>query len=177
MRYRPAFSHFAFFGLLCLAVSSQAAERIVVVNAISEEGIGKIIGTVKFSDTDKGLLIDPDLGELSPGPHGFHIHEKPNCGVAEKDGKRVAGLGAGGHYDPLKSAKHEGPEGHGHNGDLPTLVVKDDGSATSIVLAPRLKVSDILGRSLMIHEGGDNYRDEPKPLGGGGGRIACGVVP
>jgi Cu-Zn family superoxide dismutase len=28
----------------------------------------------------------------------------------------------------------------------------------------------------MIHEGGDNYRDTPEPLGGGGGRIACGVV-
>lgn len=153
-----------------------AAEKIVVVNAISEEGIGKIIGTVKLSDTDKGLLIDPDLGELSPGAHGFHIHEKPSCGVAEKDGKKVAGQGAGGHYDPLKSSKHEGPEGHGHHGDLPALEVKEDGSATSIVIAPRLKVADIIGRSLMIHEGGDNYSDAPKPLGGGGGRIACGII-
>jgi Cu-Zn family superoxide dismutase len=153
-----------------------AAEKIVVVNAISEEGIGKIIGTVKLSDSDKGLLIDPDLGELNPGKHGFHIHEKPSCGVAEKDGKKVAGQGAGGHYDPLKSAKHEGPEGHGHHGDLPALEVKEDGSTTTILVAPRLKVADILGRSLMIHEGGDNYSDSPKPLGGGGGHIACGII-
>lgn len=153
-----------------------AAEKIVVVNAISEEGVGRIIGTVKLSDSDAGLLIDPDLGELSPGLHGFHIHEKPNCGVADKDGKKVAGLGAGGHYDPHKSAKHEGPEGHGHHGDLPALEVKDDGSATRILVAPRLKLSEITGRSLMIHEGGDNYSDAPKPLGGGGGRIACGII-
>jgi Cu-Zn family superoxide dismutase len=158
------------------SVTVMAAEKIVVVNAISEEGIGKIIGTVKLSDSDKGLLIDPDLGELSPGKHGFHIHEKPSCGVAEKDGKKVAGQGAGGHYDPLKSTKHEGPEGHGHHGDLPALEVKEDGSATTILVAPRLKVADILGRSLMIHEGGDNYSDSPKPLGGGGGRIACGII-
>lgn len=156
--------------------AAMAAEKIVVVNAISEEGVGKIIGTVKLSDSDAGLVIDPDLGELSPGLHGFHIHEKPNCGVADKDGKKVAGLGAGGHYDPHKSAKHEGPEGHGHHGDLPALEVKDDGSATKILVAPRLKLSEITGRSLMIHEGGDNYSDTPKPLGGGGGRIACGII-
>lgn len=161
---------------LLIAAQAMAAEKIVVVNAISEEGVGKIIGTVKLSDSDAGLLIDPDLGELSPGLHGFHIHEKPSCGVADKDGKKVAGLGAGGHYDPHKSAKHEGPEGHGHHGDLPALEVKDDGSATKIVVAPRLKLSEITGRSLMIHEGGDNYSDAPKPLGGGGGRIACGII-
>ena len=161
---------------LLTAAQAMAAEKIVVVNAISEEGVGKIIGTVKLSDSDAGLLIDPDLGELSPGLHGFHIHEKPNCGVADKDGKKIAGLGAGGHYDPHKSAKHEGPEGHGHHGDLPALEVKDDGSATRIVVAPRLKLSEITGRSLMIHEGGDNYSDAPKPLGGGGGRIACGII-
>lgn len=28
----------------------------------------------------------------------------------------------------------------------------------------------------MVHEGGDNYSDDPKPLGGGGARVACGVV-
>jgi Cu-Zn family superoxide dismutase len=153
-----------------------AGEKIVVVNAISEEGVGKIIGTVKLSDSDQGLLIDPDLGELTPGPHGFHIHEKPSCGIGEKDGKKVAGLGAGGHYDPHKSAKHEGPEGHGHHGDLPALEVKEDGTATRIIVAPRLKLAEITGRSLMIHEGGDNYSDTPKPLGGGGGRIACGII-
>jgi Cu-Zn family superoxide dismutase len=42
--------------------------------------------------------------------------------------------------------------------------------------APRLKVADAEGRALMIHAGGDNYSDQPKPLGGGGARIACGVV-
>jgi Cu-Zn family superoxide dismutase len=44
------------------------------------------------------------------------------------------------------------------------------------LLAPRLKLADIKGRSLMIHAGGDNYSDTPAPLGGGGARAACGVV-
>jgi Cu-Zn family superoxide dismutase len=44
------------------------------------------------------------------------------------------------------------------------------------VPAPRLKLSDIQGRALVIHEGGDNYSDTPEN-GGGKGRIACGVIP
>lgn len=158
------------------SVPAMAEDKIVVMNAISEEGIGKIIGTVKLSDSEKGLLVDPDLGELTPGLHGLHIHEKPSCGVGDKDGKKVAGLGAGGHFDPDKSDRHAGPEGDGHHGDLPALEVAEDGSATRILLAPRLKLEDIKGRSLMIHEGGDNYSDTPKPLGGGGARVACGII-
>jgi Cu-Zn family superoxide dismutase len=93
-----------------------------------------------------------------------------------KEGKPVAGLAAGGHYDPATTGRHEGPGGKGHLGDLPALTVGADGKATAPVTAPRLKVADVLGRSLMVHAGGDNYADSPAPLGGGGGRIACGVI-
>jgi len=44
------------------------------------------------------------------------------------------------------------------------------------LLAPRLQLTDLAGRSLMIHAGGDNYSDTPAALGGGGPRAACGVV-
>jgi superoxide dismutase, Cu-Zn family len=44
------------------------------------------------------------------------------------------------------------------------------------VVAPRLKVSDLKGRSLIIHANPDNYSDQPEPLGGSGARIACGVI-
>ncbi|HZV99823.1 MAG TPA: superoxide dismutase [Cu-Zn] SodC [Methylophilaceae bacterium] len=162
--------------LFSITVPAMAAEKIVVINLINESGIGKPIGTIKLSDSATGLVLDPDLGELPPGPHGFHIHENPSCAPGEKDGKKGAGLAAGGHFDPEQSSKHEGPGGHGHHGDLPLLVVKPDGSMTQPLTAPRLKVEQLTGRSIMIHEGGDNYRDTPKPLGGGGGRIACGVI-
>ena len=51
-----------------------------------------------------------------------------------------------------------------------------DGKTTTAVTAPRLKMADVMGRSLMIHAGGDNYSDQPAPLGGGGARVACGVI-
>jgi Cu-Zn family superoxide dismutase len=84
---------------------------------------------------------------------------------------------AGGHLDPAMTGKHEGPEGLGHLGDLPLVTVAADGSVSGTAVAPRIKdVSALKGRALMIHAGGDNYSDAPAPLGGGGARLACGVV-
>lgn len=163
--------------LLTLALPAAAATgKSVEIHAISENGIGEKIGTVTLMDGVEGLVIDPKLSQLKPGAHGFHIHEKPNCDAAMKDGKQTAGAAAGGHYDPANKGKHAGPRGEGHRGDLPVLMVKGDGTATDKVFAPRLKLEDVTGRALMIHEGGDNYSDQPKPLGGGAGRIACGVI-
>jgi Cu-Zn family superoxide dismutase len=153
-----------------------AEDVVVKVNLVNEQGVGKEIGTITASDSKYGLILTPQLSDLAPGLHGFHVHDKPDCSHAMKEGKQVAALAAGGHYDPANTGKHEGPYGNGHIGDLPALYVAADGKATLPVLAPRLKVSDIKGRSLMIHAGGDNYSDTPAPLGGGGARAACGVV-
>ncbi len=162
--------------VITFAVVVSAEEAVVQMNLINEQGIGKAIGTVTLSDTTTGLKLTPALSGLAPGFHGFHVHEKPDCGPGVKDGKTQAGIAAGGHYDPAKTGKHEGPQGKGHMGDLPYLTVGKDGKASTVLLAPRLKLADIKGRALMIHAGGDNYSDTPAPLGGGGGRVACGVI-
>jgi Cu-Zn family superoxide dismutase len=149
----------------------------VTVNAISAAGVGKVIGTIGLSDASEGLVVMPDLAELPPGDHGFHIHVNPDCGPgAGADGQPAAGLAAGGHYDPASTGKHLGPHSEGHKGDLPALRVDAGGNAMNAVIARRLKLADVKGRSIMIHAGGDNYSDQPAPLGGGGARIACGVI-
>jgi len=162
--------------LLVLAGSASAEQIVVQMNLISDQGVGASIGTVTLTDTPQGLKLAPALSGLMPGNHGFHIHENPECATGVKDGKPTPGLAAGGHYDPASAGKHEGPVGKGHLGDLPVLTVGADGKATETVVAPRLKTGDVKGRSLMIHAGGDNYADVPEKLGGGGGRIACGVI-
>jgi Cu-Zn family superoxide dismutase len=149
----------------------------VTVNAISASGVGKVLGAIGISDASEGLVIMPDLAELPPGDHGFHIHVNPDCGPgAGPDGQPAAGLAAGGHYDPGTTGKHLGPHGQGHKGDLPALRVDAGGLAMTSVIAPQLKLADVKGRAIMIHAGGDNYSDQPAPLGGGGARIACGVI-
>ncbi|PIW29617.1 MAG: superoxide dismutase [Cu-Zn] SodC2 [Rhodospirillales bacterium CG15_BIG_FIL_POST_REV_8_21_14_020_66_15] len=161
---------------VALTTAAQAASVTVTIHRTAETGVGPILGTVEFQDTVRGLRIAPNLSGLTEGQHGFHVHENPDCAHMEKDGKHVPGLAAGGHYDPAKTGRHLGPDGDGHLGDLPVLYVDADGTATRESVAPRLKTSDLAGRSIMIHAGGDTYSDSPAPLGGGGARAACGVV-
>jgi superoxide dismutase, Cu-Zn family len=151
-------------------------EMVIHMHLVNEHGVDKEIGTITASDSPYGLIVTPNLSELTPGVHGFHIHQNANCGPGEKEGKVTPGLAAGGHYDPKGTGKHYGPYGLGHLGDLPALYVGQDGRAVLPVLAPRLKVSDLKAHSLIIHAGGDNYSDQPQPLGGGGARVACGIV-
>ena len=153
-----------------------AEELTVEMLLTTPTGTGQAVGTIAVKDTPYGALFTPDLTGLTPGLHGFHVHENPDCGPKEKDGAMVPGLAAGGHYDPAGTGRHEGPYGGGHLGDLPPLYVDVSGQATLPVLAPRLRATDLEGRSLMIHAGGDNYADQPAKLGGGGARMACGVV-
>jgi len=165
------------FLLVALSTSSWAQGDIIVpINLITENGVDKPIGQITISESKNGLVFTPALSDLPTGMHGFHVHENPSCEPGEKDGKIVAGLAAGGHYDPLNTKQH-GPWGEGHLGDLPALYANSEGRVGQAQLAPRLKMSDVLGRSLVIHEKGDNYSDQPLPLGGGGARIACGVIP
>lgn len=159
--------------------SCLAAEKTIDIHLVTaskeNNGIGEKIGTLTFKDTKNGLTIDTDIKGLTPGEHGFHIHENPSCDSAEKDGKQVAAEAAGSHFDPEHTSKHLGPKGKGHLGDLPKLIVNKSGKAEVKGAAARLKVADIEGHSIVIHEHGDNYSDHPT-LGGGGARIACGVI-
>jgi len=129
----------------------------------------QFIGNVTFKQSTYGVLIAPNLKNLTPGLHGFHIHDKPYC-----DDK---GMAAGGHWDPAITNKHLGPyDKGGHLGDLPVLYVDTKGVANTPILAPRLTLDEISQHALIIHQDGDNYSDTPKTLGGGGARIACGII-
>jgi superoxide dismutase, Cu-Zn family len=162
--------------LIVGSTSAFGAEIMVPVNMAEKQGVGAAIGTIRIVETVHGLAFYPTLKDLPPGLHGFHIHENPSCAAAEKDGSMVPALAAGGHFDPKGTKKHGEPWGDGHLGDLPPLYVAADGTAVSPVHGPRLKLNDVRNRSLMIHAGGDNHSDHPMPLGGGGARVACGVI-
>ncbi|MDO8299656.1 superoxide dismutase [Cu-Zn] SodC [Lacisediminimonas sp.] len=160
---------------LCLPCAAIASVSIPMAEA-SDAGPGKAVGTVTVTESRYGLVFTPSVNGLAPGVHGFHLHENPSCLPREQNGKAVPALSAGGHYDPAGSKKHGTPWGDGHLGDLPPLIIDAAGNGSQPVLAPRLKMADIKGRSLMIHAGGDNHADHPAPLGGGGARIVCGVI-
>lgn len=163
--------------LLGTVAAAAMADLEISMNLVDADGVGASAGTVTVSESEHGLVFSPNMTGLTPGLHGFHVHQNPDCGPKEKDGKMTAALAAGGHYDPQDAKKHGTPWGDGHLGDLPALYVDADGNAGQPVLAPRLTMADLKGRSIMVHAGSDNHSDDPAPLGGGGARVACGVSP
>ena len=162
--------------LITISASTAFADVVVPMNTVTEKGVGDSIGQVTITESTHGLVFTPKLKDLTPGTHGFHLHENASCEPKEKDGKMVAAGAAGAHYDPQTTKAHGSPWGDGHLGDLPALYVEANGSASQPVLAPRLKLNDLKGKAIMVHSGGDNHSDQPAPLGGGGARVACGVL-
>jgi superoxide dismutase, Cu-Zn family len=162
--------------IISISASTAFADVVVPMNVVTDKGVGDPIGQVTVSESSYGLVFTPKLTGLTPGVHGFHVHENASCAPKEKDGKMVAAGAAGSHYDPAAAKAHGTPWGEGHLGDLPALYVEANGSASQPVLAPRLKLKDLSGRAIMVHAGGDNHADQPAALGGGGARVACGTL-
>lgn len=138
---------------LALCAVPALAQINVTMNRVNEQGTGEPIGQVRIAASPHGLVFMPELQGLEPGLHGFHVHENASCAPG-RDGKTTPAGAAGGHYDPKNSKQHGAPWGDGHLGDLPALYVDSQGRASHPVLAPRLKLSDLAGRALMVHAGG-----------------------
>lgn len=130
----------------------------------------KIQGVVTFNRVEGGIQIIADVYGLTPGKHGFHVHEHGDCSGGD-------GMKAGGHFNPTNS-RHGGPDSpERHVGDLGNLEADVSGHAhyervdTLIALeGPH----SIIGRSVIVHEGADDLVSQP--TGNSGARIACGVV-
>jgi len=155
------------------STAKQSDELVVhLKDTANDKEVGTVTIVPYIHDGKKdGMLFTPDLYNLpASSSHGFHVHINPSCDDN--------GMAAGGHWDPDNTNSHLGPyNDKGHKGDLPVLIVDADGSATKPVLAPKITSLDQLkGHSLMIHEGSDNYSDDPEALGGGGNRMWCGVI-
>lgn len=120
--------------------------------------------------TSTQTRLECDLTNLSPGLHGFHIHEFGDL----RDGCKSAGA----HYNPHHTT-HGGLKTHRHAGDLGNILANDDRRCTDSILVD-VRLDDIIGRTLVIHEqvddlglGGD---EESLKTGNAGARIACGVI-
>ena len=118
-------------------------------------------GTVRFSDTRDGVLVTAHINGLPhPGFFAFHIHEGGNCG-----GEGFSHTG--GHFNPC------GTPHPMHAGDLPPLLSRN-GKAFLAVLTDRFHVCDIIGRTIVIHSGPDDFHTQPS--GNPGMKLACGLI-
>jgi Cu-Zn family superoxide dismutase len=172
---------------IVLAASPAAAHKgeetlVVKLHPVSLEGSGvneKVtLGTVTITAAaGGGVNINVLATGMPQGKHGLHIHRDGSCGIGKVNDKDAPAGAAGPHFDPAKTGKHLGPDGDGmgHSGDLPNLEIGADGTGILETSSTRLNFKDLVGKTVIVHANPDNYTDEP-PLGGSGGRIACGMI-
>ncbi len=150
-----------------VAKVSPITKAVAVISPTSGNRVSGVVGFTQMSD---GVMIVADLTGLTPGEHGFHIHEFGDCREADA-------LSAGNHFNPY-GLPHGGPETNlRHAGDLGNVTADASGSAHYEYLDPVLALSgptSIIGRSVIVHAKPDNLHSQP--AGSSGARIACGVI-
>jgi Cu-Zn family superoxide dismutase len=128
-------------------------------------------GTVTFTQKGTKVAVDARVTGLTPGSHGFHIHEKGDCSSGD-------GMSTVGHFNPLGKPHGNPAVPDHHAGDLPMLVADASGNATLVVELDVMTVgsgeTDIVGRGLIVHKDPDDYTTQP--TGNSGARVACAVI-
>ncbi|MFT4197815.1 MAG: superoxide dismutase family protein, partial [Pseudoxanthomonas sp.] len=132
-----------------------------------------VAGTLQFMSMDGKVHVTGTLTGLSPGQHGFHIHEKGDCSAAD-------GSSAGGHFNPDHVDHGQVSATPHHAGDSNNIVADAQGNASvDNLLSDNVHLGggddhDILGKAVIVHADADDYKTQP--TGNAGGRLACGVI-
>lgn len=130
----------------------------------------KVTGNVQFIQLDKGIRVVAKIEGLTPGDHGFHVHEFGDCSAPDA-------TSAGGHFNPSKNLHASPDDLPRHVGDLGNIFADADGKATYDRIDFTIKFSgdhSIIGKSVIIHEKKDDFVSQP--TGNAGARVACGVI-
>jgi len=133
---------------------------------------GKVKGSIVLEElAEGGVSIKGTITGLTPGRHGFHVHEHGNCDSAD-------GLSAGGHFDPTQAPHGAMEATHSHVGDLGNIVADASGRAVIDVIKKPATLqagpSSFLGKSFIVHSGADDLKSQP--AGDSGSRIGCGII-
>jgi Cu-Zn family superoxide dismutase len=138
---------------------------ICVVHPLGES---KVVGVVVFTAKGKKVEVTGKITGLTPGKHGFHVHEFGDC--TSKDG-----MSAGSHFDP-EHMPHGGPHSEKrHVGDLGNIEADKNGVAEINITDTKIKLNgahSIIGRSIIVHA----MEDDLKDIKSAGARIGCGVI-
>lgn len=134
----------------------------------------KVKGNAVFTEEDGAVTMVVVLDGLTEGEHAIHLHEKADCSAAD-------GSSAGGHWNPTNQphGKWGSPDGY-HKGDIGNLQADANGNATITMTTDEWCIGcgdankDILGKSIIVHEGIDDFVTQP--TGDAGGRVSCGGI-
>ncbi len=128
---------------------------------------GKVQGVITFEQTATGVKVSGSVAGLTPGAHGFHVHEFGDCSAPDF-------TSAGGHFNPGAQPHGAPADAKRHAGDLGNIEAGADGSATVAHTDSALKLAGAVGRAVIVHAKADDLKTQP--TGDAGGRLACGVI-
>jgi superoxide dismutase, Cu-Zn family len=151
-------------------MSDLAMQVVFAVCMIHPLGDSNVQGTVTFTKVAGGVRVHAELTGLTPGEHGFHVHQFGDC--TAMDGKCT-----GGHFNPT-DAPHGGPDSaERHVGDLGNITADSSGKATYDRVDKMIALNgknSIIGRAIIVHAGRDDLKSQPS--GDAGARVGCGVI-
>ncbi len=130
----------------------------------------QVTGTVTFTRDGDAVKVVADVYGLTPGKHGFHIHQYGDCSAPD-------GSSAGGHFNPTHMPHAAPTDKQRHAGDFGNIVADSTGHAHfewtdhMIVMSG---ANSIIGRGVVVHGGADDLTSQPS--GNAGPRVACGVI-
>jgi len=154
-------------------LTAPAASTIPAAVANIAGASGSLVsGPLALVPLHGGVRITGDLGGLTPGSHGFHVHQTGDCSAADA-------ASAGGHFNPTGSAHGRAGTTAHHAGDIDNIVADASGVAHVDVQLRGVSLggdaaTDIIGRALVVHAAPDDYQSQP--AGNSGTRVGCGVI-
>jgi len=153
------------------AAGDPAAGGATAAAELKSASKSKVTGTVTFTEKDGKVEMAVDLQGLTPGEHGFHIHEKGDCSAPDAKS-------AGDHFNPDKK-DHGAPDAPAHHaGDFGNLTAGDDGTVKTSMSVDFITLADgpnsAVGKAVIVHEKADDLKSQP--AGNAGARVACGIV-
>lgn len=160
----------AAFASLFLAGCATSMSGPSATAELSGRSGASVSGSVRFTEVGGKLRVEARVAGLTPGEHGFHVHEVGDCSAADA-------TSAKGHFNPAgkQHGHHGGSERHG--GDMPNLLADASGNADFRADVSGLTLNgqtSVVGRSVVIHADPDDYKSQP--AGNSGKRVACGVI-
>src|SRR5215475_12708903 len=163
----------SFAGLIALAQtpSAKSATSSKAIAVLHPTAGNKVAGTVTFTPVAGGVQVHAEITGLTPGKHGFHVHEFGDCSAADLSS-------AGAHFNPTNQP-HAGPDAAArHEGDMGNVEADASGNAKLDYVDHQISLTDdaksVIGRSVVVHAKPDDLKTQPS--GDAGARIACGVI-
>jgi Cu-Zn family superoxide dismutase len=148
--------------------SSAPLKAIAVLHPAAGTNVS---GTVTFTEEADGVRVQANITGLTPGKHGFHVHEFGDCSATDL-------ASAGGHFNPTHEP-HAGPDAaERHAGDMGNVEADASGNAKLNYVDHHMSLTNdkdsVIGRSVVVHAKADDLKSQP--AGDSGARIACGVI-